>query len=295
MHEPAHPPKRILVATDLSAHSDRALDRGIQLSQQWGARLIVLHVMEQDAPASDPAGKAGKLPVGSVDLADVARRMLRYDIGACTGDASVVVKEGDPVETVMDVVAAEGCDLVVIGTARSEGFSQPLLGKVAEHIVRKCPASVLVVKSRPRGAYGHVLVGTDLTPESREALTASLAFFPQASIMLMRAFEGPYQFLLSEEGTRDIASSEVASLQRFLGQSELSKEDRGRVHISVENGPASTMLGQYAWKKGADLTVVGSFNRGLVFHVVLGGNTKRIVDAVPNDVLVVRATRQVRT
>jgi len=37
MQEAVFPPKNILVATDLSAHSDRALDRGLQLAGQWGA------------------------------------------------------------------------------------------------------------------------------------------------------------------------------------------------------------------------------------------------------------------
>jgi nucleotide-binding universal stress UspA family protein len=150
---------------------------------------------------------------------------------------------------------------------------------------------VLVVKTRPRGSYSHVLVGTDLTEESRDALTASLAYFPQSSVMLMRAFEGPYRFLLSDEGARDIGDSETMALREFVSQSNLDPEDQARVHTTVENGQASTMLSQYAEKRGADLTVVGSFNRGLLFHVVLGGNTKRIVDAAANDVLVIRATR----
>jgi nucleotide-binding universal stress UspA family protein len=109
--------------------------------------------------------------------------------------------------------------------------------------------------------------------------------------MLMRAFEGPYRFLLSDEGARDIGDSETIALREFLSQSNLDPEDQSRVHTTVENGQASTMLSQYAEKRGADLTVVGSFNRGLLFHVVLGGNTKRIVDAAANDVLVIRATR----
>ena len=81
MQESVSPPKKILVATDLSAHSDRALDRGIQLAQQWDAQLIVLHVMDRYPLANELAGNAGTNSVGSVDLADVARRMLRYDIG----------------------------------------------------------------------------------------------------------------------------------------------------------------------------------------------------------------------
>jgi len=291
MQEAVLPPKNILVATDFSAHSDRALDRGLQLSGQWGARLKVLYVVEPDPVATGGVADPAQQPTDFRYRADEAARLLRYDVDRPGVDATVLTRAGDPVDTIMEVARHEHSDLVVIGTACGDGLHLPLLGKTAEHIVRKCPTSVLVVKTRPRGAYRHVLVGTDLTEESRDALTASLACFPESSVMLMRAFEGPYRFLLSEEDTQHIGDSEATALDEFLGKSNLGAEDRARVHTTVENGQAFAMLSHYAQTKGADLTVVGSFNRGMLFHVVMGGNTKRIVDAVANDVLVIRATR----
>ena len=291
MQEAVYPPKSILVATDLSAHSDRALDRGLQLAGQWGATLKVLYVVEPDPVATGSVADTAQHPVHFRYLADEASRLLRYDIDRLGVDATVLTRAGDPIDTIMEVTQREHSDLVVIGTACREGLGQPMLGKVAEHIVRKCPTSVLVVKNRPRGAYRHVLVGTDLSEESRDALTASLAYFPESSVMLMRAFEGPYRFLLSEDDAQRIGDSEASALIEFLGKSNLGAEDQARVHTTVEHGQAFAMLSRYAQAQGADLTVVGSFNRGILFHVVLGGNTKRIVDAVANDVLVIRATR----
>ncbi len=43
---PQAPPKRILLATDLSARGDRALDRATQLASLWGAELAVVHALE---------------------------------------------------------------------------------------------------------------------------------------------------------------------------------------------------------------------------------------------------------
>ena len=37
---------RILLATDLSARSDRAMDRALMLARREGAELVVLHVLE---------------------------------------------------------------------------------------------------------------------------------------------------------------------------------------------------------------------------------------------------------
>ncbi len=39
-------PRKILLATDLSARSDRAMDRASALMQQFNAELVVVHVLE---------------------------------------------------------------------------------------------------------------------------------------------------------------------------------------------------------------------------------------------------------
>jgi len=46
------PPKKVLLATDLSARSDRALDRATQLARQWDAGLVVVHALEDQALAT---------------------------------------------------------------------------------------------------------------------------------------------------------------------------------------------------------------------------------------------------
>lgn len=41
----AAPPARLLLATDLSARCDRALDRAAQLAGEWHAELVALNVL----------------------------------------------------------------------------------------------------------------------------------------------------------------------------------------------------------------------------------------------------------
>jgi nucleotide-binding universal stress UspA family protein len=55
------PPKTILLATDLSSRCDRAMDRAAQLASLWGARLVVLNVLEHEYDFVEPAG-ASDLP-----------------------------------------------------------------------------------------------------------------------------------------------------------------------------------------------------------------------------------------
>jgi hypothetical protein len=41
------PPRRVLLATDLGARCDRALDRAAALASGWQAELVVVHALEE--------------------------------------------------------------------------------------------------------------------------------------------------------------------------------------------------------------------------------------------------------
>ena len=291
---PFNPPRKILLATDLGARSDRALDRAVQLARQWNASLVVVHAMEK--PAIRPPWWSHleetpswrRPPDPAREIEELIRRDAQQDIGAF----DVRVSAGDPADVVMEVAEKEQADLIVLGTARNETLGRMMLGNTIEQLVRKSPVSLLVVKNRPREAYRHVLTGTDFTEESRFGLVMTTKLFPDATIALMHAFELPYRSLMTDSQlSRDFSAMEKESIKAFADESGLSESGRQRVVTMIEHGSPAAMLGKYATERGADLTVIGAFSRSLAFHLFIGGTARRIVDAVPSDVLVVRAPR----
>lgn len=289
-----NPPRKILLATDLSARSDRALDRAVQLSRQWNASLVVVHAMEKPTIRSpwwshlEETPSWRRPPDPAREIEELIRRDAQQDIGAF----DVRVSTGDPADVVMEVAEKEQADLIVLGTARNETLGRMMLGNTIEQLVRKSPVSILVVKNRPREAYRHILTGTDFTDESRFGLVMAIKLFPDATIALMHAFELPYRSLMTDSQlSRDFSAMEKESIKSFADESGLSESARQRVIAMIEHGSPPAMLGKYATERGADLTVIGAFSRSLAFHLFVGGTARRIVDAVPSDVLVVRAPR----
>jgi nucleotide-binding universal stress UspA family protein len=284
---------RLLLATDLSARGDRALDRAAFLARQWDAELVVFHALQPD-PLRTLSARGEDAPSWRrpPDPRRAAEDRIRQDLREEGVKYSVIVEEGDIVEAILKVVEREACDLIVLGTARDETLGRMMLGNTVDHLVRRSPVSVLVVKSRPRGAYKHMLVGTDFTDESRHGLEVAARAFPDAVITLMHAFQLPYRSLLSDSAlSRDFSSMEMQEMKTFLDGAALSDAARARVHPIIEHGPPEIMFRTFVEERGADLTVIGAFGRGLMFHVLVGGNAQRIVDATPSDVLVVRAPR----
>src|SRR3546814_14633915 len=101
-------------------------------------------------------------------------------------DWSSDVCSSDLADVILDVAGRSDSDLIVLGDA-SGTPGRRLLGNTVETLVRSAPASVLVVKQRPRDDYRRVLVGTELTPESRHGLEAAAALFPEAGFPRLQA------------------------------------------------------------------------------------------------------------
>ena len=287
-----HPPAKILLATDLSARSDRALDRAAQLARQWGSQLLIVHALDRSfeslADLVEPLPSWRQSPTRETNIQKQIRRDLREEVE----HLMFHIEEGDPAQVILDTATREGCELIIIGTARDELFGRMLLGHTVEQLVRKSPVSVLVVKTRPKGPYQHVLVGTDFTEESRYGLEVAAGSFPQSRMTLMHSFEVPYRALLSNTTLgQQFAEMERATIAEFVREAVLPGQIRSRILTTIEHGPPGLMLRRYVEEQHADLTVIGAYGRGILFHLLVGGNAPRIIDSAPSDVLLVRAQR----
>ncbi len=289
---PASPPTKVLLATDLSARSDRALDRAAQLAQQWGAELLVVHALDRDL--SSPSELDYQMPSWRQSpRAELhIQAQITADLREKVDRLKIHVEEGDPAQVILNAAAREGCELIVLGMARDELYGRLLLGSTVEHLLRKSPTSLLVVKTRPNGAYRHVLVGTDFTEESRYGLEVAAGAFPDTQMSLMHAFEMPYRTLLANTAlSQEFAAMERATIAEFVAESAVPERAQARIRTLIEHGPPGLMLRRYVEEQHADLTVIGAYGRGFLFHLLVGGNTPRIIDSVPSDVLLVRAHR----
>ena len=287
MSEPyslALPPKKILVASDLSGRSDRAVDRAVQLALTWGAELIAVHALES-APAWPEYGRTPSWRQPP-DLAGRIERQLRDDLKEVTS-ADVRVLDGAAHEVIQKVAAQEHCDLVVLGDGRQRSLSG--IGGTLDELFRTAFSSLLVVKQRPRRAYQRILIGTDFTDEALASLEVTARLFPQASLTLMHAFELPYRSLMSgDQLSRDFSAMEKETIRRFIERADIPQTAKDGIVPLVEHGPPAQMLHRYAAEHQSDVTVIGAYERGRIFHSLIGGQGPRILEAVQTDILVVR-------
>lgn len=280
------PPRIILLATDLSGRCDRAMVRAGQLAKLWHARLVVLNVIEPEPKDRD----VGERPNWrrSADPQKVAETQIRRQFGETLHAAEVRLVEGEPAVVIDEVAREIGADLIVTGVARDETFGRHLLGSTVDRLARQTPVPLLIVKSRV-WPYEEILVATDFSEPSRQALTAADRFFPTHPITALHGWEAPFVALLDRADLRDQwRSLEQQSCEDFLERSKLSWESRARVKVLVEHGCPEVLVRDYMLDKEVDLVVVGTHGRSGLFDKRLGGTAKRILELAPSDVLLIR-------
>ncbi len=136
---------RILVAVDLSDHSDSVVRRAVEIANAFGAEISLLHVVEY-VPV-EPMGEA-LLPAVDIEeeLVQGARRRLE-DLARRTGQESVdrTVETGTIKAEVVRVASEWQADLVVLGSRERHGVAV-MLNLTEDTILHAAPCDVLAVR-----------------------------------------------------------------------------------------------------------------------------------------------------
>ncbi|MDP2229012.1 MAG: universal stress protein, partial [Moraxellaceae bacterium] len=147
------------------------------------------------------------------------------------------------------------------------------------------------VKSRV-WPYEEILVATDLSEPSEQALLVADRFFPTAPLTALHVADTPPASILETPALREQwRAREKAGCAGFIERSKLSAEARLRVKPLVDCGRPEVVVRRYMLEKEVDLVVVGSRRGGSLFDKRLGGVARRILEYAPADVLLIRDPR----
>lgn len=152
---------RVVVGIDGSSGSRDALAVAVEQARLRGATLHVIYAWRMPLALALPEPKvAGFAPVNAddldrlaVELGRKAEQVLEDELaGVLGGDQDLEVKrevvEANPAEALIN--AAEGADLLVVGSRGRGGFKGLLLGSVGQHVAHHAPCPVVIVPHRSR-------------------------------------------------------------------------------------------------------------------------------------------------
>lgn len=279
------PPRHLLLATDLSARCDRALDRAAQLAEEWRADLTALNVL--DPTASPDQALAWASGAGDEQLLHLARQQLARDLKAVKVPVKLCISRGgDAAAAIRKTAVDTQSGLVITGVSRNETLGRFLLGSTVENLARSLPEPLLVVHNRADEPYRRIVVATDFSESSRHALLAAARFFPGRELMVYHAHASPMAELADATVNSGVCVSIVASeCAAFLAATALPEGTKLRT--AVEYGAIEATLTRYVRERDIDLVVMGSHGRSGIMTLLLGSTAAKLLDWLPCDALLV--------
>jgi universal stress protein E len=280
--------RTLLVGTDLSSRSDRALHRAALMAREFKARLLFLHVVDDDQPRAmidqDRRQATALLDSQALNLAELAN-----------AHPDVLVKMGDPFEVIVETAREQQADLIVMGAHRKRLLRDIFVGTTIERVMRTGNAPVLMVNAYPNGSYRRVLLAVDLSDASARAGRAAkaLGLMGSAAVSIMHAFRPYAKALLGRAGAnQDVitkhvvhTAAEVASeLTSFLDQEGLNDE---RYEITLEEGDPFGTIKDSVKRQNPDLLVIGTRGHTGLKRLLLGSVADEVLRQVECDVLAV--------
>lgn len=278
----------IAVATDFSPRSDRAIRRGVLCSRMSGARLSLLHVVDDDQPKYLVESACSH---ATVLLRELAHSLRDVDHVEC--DYRVVT--GDAFDGIARTVSGLGSDLLIIGPHRRQLLRDVFVGTTAERAIRASPVPTLMANAVPTGPYRRVLIGVDLSACSAAALEgfARLTLVQPAAVTVVCLFDAPEVGLLarasaSREAIDNHLKSQEGEVLRSLTQflADLPVAPSRTMARFAEFGTARTLL-KVAAESQADLLVVGTHGRSGLSKALLGSVAEAVLRDAEIDVLAI--------
>jgi nucleotide-binding universal stress UspA family protein len=282
----------ILVATDFSEVSDRALEYALGIARRYDSRVFLTHVVNLDAYRT-VAAEVGEVTIEK--LRQSAEREFGYilESGRLRGIRhEVIVEEGTVWPAIETLTQKHNIDLVVVGTHGAGVLKKLVIGSVAEEIFRHARLPVLTVGPAVKGEvpneaeFKNILFATDFGPgaEREAAYAFSLAQENGARLTLLNVV--PY---LPEYSTQAVSQKreQIANQLQELLPPEADLWCKPEFLMAIGE-PVEEIL-SLAKKINADLIVMGAKPRKSLAGNVPHTKASRVVTSATCPVLTIKS------
>ncbi|MBI3094155.1 MAG: universal stress protein [Rhodocyclales bacterium] len=288
----------LLAATDLSAPSRHAIDRGFRIAATTGASYSVMHAMELDAIDALREWLGDRLPEVKRQLEMQARESIAHLLADPARNqgvrANVAIVAGSPLSAITATAEELNTDMLILGMRGEDYLRHMLLGSTASRLLSKTSRqSILVVKQPPYAAYRRLLIPVDFSPVSVRSIRLARLLAPDADIVLLHAFEVPFEGKLSFAGVDD----------EVIGRYRVAARNEGMDHVRhladtaglevggytpiVVRGDASLQAIIQEQELDCDLIVMGKHGKNATEELLIGSVTKHVLAESQCDVLIV--------
>jgi len=280
--------RRVLVAFDGSESSRNALLQAMRLAEtekSWIKVVAVVPAYEGDIELTGVKDIEAALRGPAEKLLAEAEKL------ASEHGVSIIknVEHGEAYERIVDVAAAENCDIIVMGRRGRGRLGRALMGSVTARVIGHTDRDVLVMSRNAALAWDSILLPTDGSKYSDAATerAINLAKSYGCGITAVSVVHVPHEFYAEAP---DIVDELIGKAKSILEVVRRKAEAAGlKVETVVKEGEVADVITALAREKGASVVVMGSHGRSGLKRLLMGSTTEGVIGHAGSPVLVVRS------
>jgi nucleotide-binding universal stress UspA family protein len=283
--------KRIVVGMTLGDQDEAKIRYAAMISRLASSeKVYFIHVISQNKKNHEYKG------MKQVSRDSVRERMkeivMKYFDGAPDATLEYIIMEDSPLVFIelLRRFREIDMDLIVLGKIRGELTRK---GTVPVKTARKIPCSVLFVPEGMKPEYSNILVPTDFSDISLDALSTAISFAAGAKVPSIRCINvynvpiGYYEGGKSYEEFADIMKGHAENhFKKFIDRIDLQGVEVSPVFILDRN--TCRAIDQYVKEHYVDLLIVGARGRRAGAAFLLGSITEKLIAKTSMPLLAVK-------
>ena len=299
--------RNILIVSDPTADAQPAVDKAAALAKSIGARVELFMCDFRaglDARTAEADRARGILLQHRREQLELLAKPLR-DAGI---EVAVDATFDNPLhEGLLRKIAKSHIDLVVKDTHHHSLARRTLVTNTDWHLIRSCPAPLLLVKPGFWSKQAQTLAAVDPGhPSDKPAAldheicewsvtlakhlggiaNALHAYIPSSILLTASASTGLGLSVATGAETQLIEDEKRAKLQTLRDLVAQHGIDAQRIHLAF--GSAAELIPGEAERLKIDIVVMGAVSRSRMQRLFVGSTAERVLDRLPCDVLIVK-------
>jgi universal stress protein A len=140
--------KKILVPTDFSDSSKKALSYAVSFAQQFHSKIVLINVLEPDSSLALETFPPTCIEELKANTEENLRGLVQAARESGITGATSMIRSGMPAHEIVESAKDLDVDLIVIATHGYTGWKHFAIGSTAERVARAAPCPVLVVREK---------------------------------------------------------------------------------------------------------------------------------------------------
>ncbi len=194
-------------------------------------------------------------------------------------DIEYIAHEGNPLEEIMKVAKSKDADLIVVGKKKTKRK-----GVSHDKLARASYCDILIVTETSKTDIKNILVATDFSKHSKQALTKAIDLADQANakLNLLHVYHVPTGYSKTGKSFEEFAHIMKENAQKdcaeFLSDIDLKGIEINPVYVLADSDDDYEHIITSANASKADLIVVGAKGRTNLSAFFVGSVTEKLIN-----------------